>query len=118
MAIHFLTRITFLIPYTEVGGAKNIVEQIAVLWGKLLLSEGLRINAEQVGATFQTPTIFCKTKDRSALGHMNDFKHQVDVMSYMGQSVEKVAVDLNRTYINYRVRMDSPLDYLRDLSKE
>lgn len=115
MVTHFLTRITFLIPYAQAGGAPKTIDQIPKLFQTLLVEQGLNTLAEQVSTIFKIRATFCKTKDRSVLGHMNDFKNQIEAGNLMGDSLEHIGHRLHKTLITYRGRMDRPIDYLHEL---
>ena len=77
LVTHAETLISFLFPYREIGGAKNVLDFLPVELESFLREEGL---AEWIPSTleiFDHEPIFTKTKDRKALGHMNDFKNMV-----------------------------------------
>lgn len=94
---HFSTKISFLIPYAEVGGARSIPECIPAVWQAMLLDKGLEKLAHQVEPVFAGPISFCKTNDRSVLGHMNDFKHTIECMAAMGDDLDKIISLLHKT---------------------
>jgi len=74
IATHAQSTFTLFIPYAEVGGAKEIPENIGILLKIFLQNHGLSEWSKQVEILFSEPITFCKTVDKKILGHMNDFK--------------------------------------------
>jgi hypothetical protein len=80
---HARSYLTFFIPYTDVGGAKNIPECIGILLSQWLNDQDLWGLGEQAANLFQDKIVtYCKTVDRKLLGHMNDFKKGVEARVY------------------------------------
>ena len=98
--------ISFLFPYREVGGAKNVLDFLPVELESFLREEGLDDWIPSTLEIFDHEPIFTKTKDRKALGHMNDFKNInfasslfpkkdfCGIVLYMGEDI--IALNKNR----------------------
>ena len=78
MITHVNSLLTFLIPYSHVGGAANIPECIAVLLNEFIYNHDLLEFDLQIQTLFKQPIVFCKTANRKTLGHMNDFKYIIE----------------------------------------
>ncbi len=65
---------TFFIPYTDAGGAKNIIEYFKGQLKDLFLHNSLSVLALELGKLFAEAPTYTKTVDRKILGHMNDFR--------------------------------------------
>ncbi len=77
-AMHSKTLFSLLIPYTQVGGAKGIPLAIRDLLVKFVIENGFSKYQETISSLFDEEIIFCKTKNRSVLGHMRDFKNFIE----------------------------------------
>jgi hypothetical protein len=77
-AMHSNTLFSFLIPYTHVGGAKGVPLAIRDLLIKFVIENKFPQYQEKIYSVFNEKIIYCKTKDRSVLGHMNDFKNFIE----------------------------------------
>lgn len=123
MATHAQSAFTFLIPYAEIGGAVAIPEGIGILLKELLYENDLSAWAEQVDRLFYEPAIFCKTVNRSILGHMNDFSRLVKGYAdhyaslHSPISWDKMTKKINRTPINFATTEQSlyPVEILGKL---
>lgn len=80
MATHAKSLLTFLLPYSLVGGGRNVPDCLPVLLEEFLFAHGLDELARQVHRTFSGTPYFCKTANRPVIGHMNDFKRCLSVM--------------------------------------
>ena len=78
---HVQTLLTFLIPYSHVGGARGVIDRVPILLQQFLLDHNFSEYIDEMEQVFKTPPRFCKTQNRHVLGHMNDFKRCVDVMT-------------------------------------
>lgn len=82
MVTHVDSRLTFLLPYVNIGGASSVPACTGVLLAQFLIENDLSEQAEEAERLFEKPLIFCKTQDRSVLGHMNELKRCIGVMIY------------------------------------
>lgn len=111
---HFSTKISFIIPYVEVGGAKTIPDWIPIIWKAWLFDEGLSSLAQQIDQVFSGPIIFCKTNDRNVLGHMNDFKRSIECMVAMGDDLNEISSRLHKTPMKCKNgAYSTPIELLR-----
>lgn len=78
MIVHAKTIFCFLIPYAEVGGAKNIPEYFKARLKELFQRDALPELVLEVDKLFSESTSFTKTVDKKVLGHMNDFKFHAE----------------------------------------
>ncbi len=74
---HVQTLISFIFPYSEVGGGKNVLELLPIHHEEYLKDNDLDEFVDSMIAIFNQPHIFTKTENRKVLGHMNDFKRTV-----------------------------------------
>ncbi len=114
---HTKTFFTLLVPYSAVGGAKNVIAVIPAVLRNLTLSAADAMCIEQ---QFKTPALWCKTQNRQLLGHMNDFKQCIDAQTYGATFAEIDWIELtnytNTIIINLRsVGMTRPIELMHDL---
>lgn len=121
-AMHSKTLFSLLIPYTHMGGAKGILVAIRDLLIKFVIANKFPQYQESIISLFNGEAIYCKTKDRSILGHMNDFKNFIEghteYMSFSEIDWDKVITKLNTTLAgdskgNYNHPVDLMLESLR-----
>ena len=75
MLTHGQTALTFMIAYSEAGGAKNIPTYFKKVLIDYFKQQNLLSLIPEVENIFRGAAMFTKTVDRKVLGHMNDFKH-------------------------------------------
>ncbi|MFI4938094.1 MAG: DUF6933 domain-containing protein [Candidatus Berkiellales bacterium] len=76
---HGLTKLSFFAHYSDIGGAKNLPVALRRHLTKYLKKINYSNLQGQVDSLFDGNYIFCKTVDKTVLGHMNDFIHAVKV---------------------------------------
>jgi hypothetical protein len=74
---HVQTLISFIFPYADVGGAKNVLEFLPVDLEEYLRDNDFEEFVDSMIAIFYQPPVFTKTENQKVLGHMNDFKRTV-----------------------------------------
>jgi len=111
-AMHAKTYFSLLIPYTHVGGAKGVPSAIKDLLIKFVVENNLPEYQEKIHFLFREKFTYCKTKDRSVLGHMRDFKNFID--SYTMHTPFAV-IDWNEVIVKVNTILagDSKGDYNR-----
>ena len=77
LVTHAETLVSFLFPYKEVGGVKNVLDFLPIELEPFLREENLDKWIPSALEIFNQKPVFTKTKGRKALGHMNDFKTHV-----------------------------------------
>lgn len=111
MATHGVSRLTFLLPYQEIGGASSVMSCIPLLLTEFLYENNLEEPyAAQVASIFAKSPVFCKTVDRSVLGHMNELKLALKVY-IASEPVEGINWDEAMSYLNQVLLSVSPRDY-------
>ncbi|MCS5712919.1 DUF6933 domain-containing protein [Candidatus Berkiella aquae] len=119
---HANTLLSFLIPYSHVGGASKVALAIKDKLIKFIFDNKFPQYQEQIEAIFVKDTLYCKTKDRSVLGHMNDFKVFIEGYTYKVPfdkiDWDAMMVQLNNTLAGdskggYNRPIDLMLDFLR-----
>ena len=108
MITHIRTVYTWLIPYSSVGGVKNIPNVLPSLLQEFLHRNDFMTLTGEMEDTFKLPHSFCKTQSRRVVGHMTDFKHQVNIYCYYSQHFE----DINWKEIADRIN-DTPIGVKR-----
>ncbi len=93
MIVHAKSLFTFLLPYADIGGARNVPACLQVLLQNFLEEHELSDRYKQLENLFRREAVFCKTNDRRVLGHMNDFKRCLEAP------------------VNYGPRADSPANF-------
>lgn len=118
---HAQTLLTFLIPYSQVGGAKGIYECIPVLLQQFLYDHGFEEYLSEMEQVFASPLEYCKTQDRRMIGHMNDFKRciigqvQWKEISFEEIDWDELMDDTNQMPINlHSVGFTSPIELIND----
>ncbi len=82
LVTHAETLISFLFPYREIGGVKNVLGFLPIELESFLMEKGLGDWIPSALEIFHQEPVFTKTKDRKALGHMNDFKNMILYSKY------------------------------------
>lgn len=119
---HTNTLLSFLIPYSHVGGASKVALAIKDKLIKFIFDNKFPQYQEQIVKIFDKDVLYCKTKDRSVLGHMNDFKVFIEGYTYKVPfdkiDWDEMMVQLNNTLAGdskggYNRPIDLMLDFLR-----
>lgn len=117
---HAQTFITFVFPYSEIGGAKNVLDFLPVELEDYLRSQDLDEHVEAMIKNFNLPPSFTKTNNRKILGYMSEFKRMVEC-SMNGYDVNwhDISFRLNDTIINiggssYRTPAELLNDHLKN----
>lgn len=84
---HVDTLISFIFPYSAVGGAKNVLDFLPLDIEEYLRDQNFETFVESMLAVFNQTPIFTKTKNQKVLSHMNDFKEiiQGSISPYQGE---------------------------------
>lgn len=78
MVTHVKTLFTVFVPYSSIGGAKNIARALPTIIGSRLKSYQYPFSQESLQEIFNRDHIYCKTDNRKVLGHLNDFKRCIE----------------------------------------
>lgn len=100
---HVDTLISFIFPYSAVGGAKNVLEFLPLDIEEYLRDQNFEAFVESMLDVFNQPPIFTKTENQKVLGHMNDFKRiiQGSISRYQGEiDWHKISNNLKITPVN------------------
>ena len=79
---HAKSLLTFLLPYSMIGGVQCAPNCIALLLKKFIRDNRIEIEFSTIDQVFTMPHRFCKTVDRRILGPMNAFKRCVEIWIY------------------------------------
>ena len=116
---HTKTFFTFCLPYSFVGGAKNIIKWMPIFIEDFLLTNDYYQHIDTMNIRRKTP-VFCKTNNPQVTGSMNNFKRYLT--SRIGkQSIDNLDWDQLITEVNkvpiksmgYR----SPIEMMNELLK-
>jgi hypothetical protein len=120
---HANTLLSFLIPYSHVGGVSKVPLAIKGQLLKFVVNNKFPQYQEQIVTIFDKDIVYCKTKDRSVLGHMNDFKVFIEGYTYK-VSFDKIDWDAMMVQLNNTLAGDSkggynrPIDLMLDFLKK
>jgi hypothetical protein len=108
------TFISFIFPYAEVGGAKNILEFLPIEIDEYLRDLNLESWVESTLLILNQPHVFTKTENRKVLGHMNDFKQCILVSCYGTETIHwhKISAMLKEVPIKMGTSYETPRDLL------
>ncbi len=74
MITHGESKLTFFLPYADVGGAKSISKCIPVLINEFLTANDFENHTKDVEKIFSPEPVYCKTVNKSVLSHMKNMK--------------------------------------------
>lgn len=113
-AMHSKTLFSLLIPYTHVGGTKGIPFGIRDSLIKFVVKNVFSQYQQTISSLFDEERVFCKTKERSVLGHMRDFKNCIDAYT-VGLSFSKIDWVEAMIYLNKVLAGDGKRNYNRPI---
>ncbi len=119
LVTHVETLISFLFPYREVGGATNVLDHLPLELTSFLREVDREEWVPSMFEIFNREPIFTKTKNRKALGHMNDFKNMV---SFSGYDLSKspwndISITLRETPMVIHGSITNPKEYFSSYEK-
>jgi hypothetical protein len=103
---HVQTLISFVFPYAEVGGAKNVLEFLPVELEDYLRTQNLEEHLDSMIEIFSHQHTFTKTDNRKVLGYMSEFKKVVEY-----------SVDRNHAQVNWHDISDTLNDTIVNIGK-
>jgi hypothetical protein len=114
---HVDTLISFIFPYSAIGGAKNVLDFLPLDIEEYLRDQNFEAFVESMLDVFNQPPIFTKTKNQKILGHMNDFKRiiQGSISRYQGEiNWHEISNTLKITPVNINGIYLTPEELFKD----
>lgn len=75
---HGLSRLTFLLPYYQIGGSTKVAGALCHSLKEFLLTHDYSELIPKVDELFKVPHHFCKTQNRQVVGHLNELKKHTE----------------------------------------
>ena len=98
--------LTFLVPYAQVGGAKNIPDCISICLQQFLCDHDFAEYVQEMERVFAESPVFCKVDHRRMIGHMTDFKRSIaaHVFSVPFDEINWTGLSeiINNTLVNWK----------------